>query len=105
MIYGMTEIDLFNANSASENIAEVVGTPFAFKAMGILADEDNDVAYIVKDDGTVYGCISAMIIDAVKRLIPMLEADNRIVDNFNILITTAKSKNKRDFYRLMLVSK
>lgn len=104
-MYNMTEIDLFNASNSSENIQEAVGEQFAFTGMGVLADEEQEVAYIVKEDGRVYGCISAMLVDAVKHLIPMLEKDNTIKDKYDILITTGMSKSNREYYRMTLVPK
>lgn len=104
LVFNMSEVDLFNATTSSNNLMEIVDKPIEVTALGTMDGEDTEVGYIVeKYTGKVYGFTSAMGVSAVKKLIPMLEKKPEILDEYKILVTLAKSKNNRDFYKIMLV--
>ena len=112
--FNLSPIDLFNCTNSSANIKEIIGTPIGFKGVGIVEQdvmdrktgevERKDVAYIVTKEGVAYGCISALMVEGVKNLIPLLEADATITDNYKMLVHTGESLAKREYIYFTLVS-
>ena len=112
--FNLSPVDLFNCTNSSANIKEIIGTPTAFKGVGIVEQDVLDratgevsrkeVAYIVTKEGTAYGCISALMVEGVKNLIPLLEADASVADNYKMLVQKGESNAKREYIYFTLVS-
>lgn len=112
--FNLSPIDLFNCTNSSANIKEIIGTPTAIKGVGVVEQEvmdrstgeveNKEVAYIVTKEGIAYGCISVLMVEGVKNLIPLLEADATLLDNYKMLVQKGESSKKREFIYFTLVS-
>lgn len=98
------KIELFNAKSASVALQTVSDTLTVTGAA--IADETNaesgeisEVGYIFSKDGSVYGTISATVIDMLPALIDLLDE----VEELPMCVVHRKAKSGREFISLQIV--
>lgn len=98
---GMTTKDILNAQSSS---VQLKSAPSRFRASGFAIAEDIDnetgevrnVGYVVSEDGTVYGTISATAIKAIRPIIQAVN-DGEFELPVEIGVAMRKSNAGRDF--------
>jgi len=107
------KVALYNATSASENIADNLGTefnladivvtvvPMADEATGVIKNQPRVI--FIADDGTAYSAISGVLLDDVERVIGMVGEPHTWGAPRPAKVVEQKSNKGRRFFTLRLL--